>query len=239
VPDPEHRGPRHRAPEGADPEDADDSRPDDARPDDETPATAPTLLEQMGGVAGMVSSAVPVVAFVVAQAAFSTLMVSIIVALVAGAAVAGWRLVRGEALQPALAGLLGVGVCAFFAYRTGDAKGFYLPGIITSSAYGAAFLLSVLVRWPLVGVIWHAVNGHGQGWRASPTLRRGYDLASLAWVAVFAARAVVQGWLYGSQYGEDWLGWVRLAMGVPLALLAALVTVWAIRRGQAEMAATT
>lgn len=197
-------------------------------------APRPTLLDQMGGVSGMVASAAPVVAFVIVQAVLSTLLVSVIVALGVAAAIAVWRLVRGEALQPALAGLLGVGVCAFFAYRTGDAKGFYLPGIITSSAYGAVFLVSVLVRWPLVGVIWHAVNSHGQGWRASPRLRRAYDLASLAWVVVFAARAIVQGLLYDSQYADDWLGWVRLAMGIPLAALAALVTIWAIGRSREE-----
>ena len=59
---------------------------------------------------------------------------------------------------------------------------------------------------------------------------RAYDLATLAWVVVFGARFAVQRWLYDSAYAETWLGWVRLAMGVPLALLAAAVTVWAIRR---------
>ena len=204
--------------------------PDEADESDE--ARSPTLLDQMGGVSGIVASGVPVVVFVVAQAIGGVLVASIVAAVVAALAVAGWRLSRGEALTPALSGLFGVAICAFVAWRTGQAKGFFLVGIWTSLVYGGAFLISVIVRWPLVGVIWHLVNGEGQSWRRDPALRRAFDLASLAWVAVFGARYVVQNWLYDTSYADDWLGWVRLAMGVPLALLAAAVTVWAIRRSR-------
>jgi hypothetical protein len=205
-----------------------------AEPAEDEPAEprTPTLLEQMGGVSGIVASGVPVVVFVVAQAIAGNLVISIIAAVASALAVAGWRLVRGEAVQPALSGLLGVAVCAFIAWRTGEAKGFFLLGIWTSLLYGGVFLLSVLVRRPLVGVIWHLVNGEGQDWRRDRRVVRAYDLASLAWVLVFGARFVVQRWLYDSQYADTWLGWVRIAMGVPLAALAAAVTVWAIRRSR-------
>ncbi|MFC5062910.1 DUF3159 domain-containing protein [Actinomycetospora atypica] len=226
---------RHREPE---PE-----RPDDepAEGGEEPAERAPTLLEQMGGVSGVVSSAVPVVVFVIAQAIFHSLVGSIVAAVAGAVAVAVWRLVRGEKLQPAFSGLFGVAVCAVIAWRTGEAKGFFLLGIWTSLIYGGLFLISVVVRWPLVGTLWHLVNGDGQTWRRSPYLRRGYDVATLAWVVVFGARFAVQRWLYDSAYADTWLGWVRLAMGVPLALLAAAVTVWAIRRAteaaKAEQAA--
>jgi Protein of unknown function (DUF3159) len=196
-------------------------------------ASGPTLLDQMGGVSGIVASGVPVVVFVVAQAVVGNLVASIVAAVVAAVAVAAWRLVRGEAVQPALSGLLGVAVCAFVAWRTGEAKGFFLLGIWTSLVYGGLFLLSVIVRRPLVGVIWHLVNGEGQGWRRDPRVVRAFDVASLAWVVVFGARFAVQRWLYDSVYADTWLGWVRIAMGVPLAALAALVTVWAVRRSRA------
>lgn len=195
-------------------------------------ARTPTLLEQMGGVSGIVASGVPVVVFVVAQAVFGNLVASIVAAVGSAVAVAVARLVRGEAVQPALSGLLGVAVCALVAWRTGEAKGFFLLGIWTSLVYGGVFLLSVLVRRPLVGVLWHLVNGEGQQWRRDPRVVRGYDLASLAWVLVFGARFVVQRWLYDSAYADTWLGWVRIAMGLPLALVAGAVTVWAIRRSR-------
>jgi hypothetical protein len=213
------------------PDDEDHEAGDD---DEGSEQRSPTLLEQMGGVTGLISSAVPIVVFVIVQAIFHALVASIIAAVASAAALAVWRLVRGEKLQPAFSGLFGVAVCAVIAWRTGQAKGFFLLGIWTSLLYGGVFLISMIVRWPLVGTLWHLVNGDGQGWRRSPYLRRGYDLATLAWVVVFGARFIVQRWLYDSAYADTWLGWVRLAMGVPLALLAAAVTVWAIRRATAE-----
>ncbi len=222
---------RPAADEAADPDDEHDDADGTGEAAEER---APTLLEQMGGVSGLISSAVPVVVFVVVQAIFHTLVASIIAAVASSVAVAVWRLVRGEKLQPAFSGLFGVAVCAFIAWRTGQAKGFFLLGIWTSLLYGGVFLISMVVRWPLVGTLWHLVNGDGQHWRRSPRLRRGYDLATLAWVVVFGARFAVQRWLYDSAYADTWLGWVRLAMGVPLALLAAAVTVWAIRRATEE-----
>jgi hypothetical protein len=220
-----------RSPDGHD----DDRHGDDGDAADAAAGErAPTLLEQMGGVSGLIASAVPVVVFVVAQAIFHTLVASIVAAVAASVAVAVWRLVRGEKLQPAFSGLFGVAVCAFIAWRTGQAKGFFLLGIWTSLIYGGVFAISILVRRPLVGTLWHLVNGEGQHWRRSARLRRGYDLATLAWVVVFGARFVVQRWLYDSAYADTWLGWVRLAMGVPLALVAAAVTVWAIRRATEE-----
>jgi hypothetical protein len=190
----------------------------------------PTLLEQMGGVQGVVASTIPVAVFVVANVAFG-LQPAVVAALAAGVAIAGWRIARKQALQPAVSGLLGVGIAAFIAYRTGEARGFYLPGLLFSATLGLAFLVSMLVRWPLAGVIWHAVNGDGQSWRADSRLLRAYTFASALWTLVFAARVVVQGWLYSADE-ETLLGIARLAMGYPLVGLALLGTVWAVRRAR-------
>ena len=187
-----------------------------------------TLLEQMGGVAGIAYSAVPIVVFVVVNA-LTGLMPAIWAAIGVAVAIAVVRMVRREPLQPALSGLLGVVVCSFLAYRSGDAKGFFLLGIWTSLVYGSVFLVSVLVRWPLVGAAWSVLNGSGFEWRRHRRAMRGYDLATLAWVVVFAAKFVVQQWLYASDQ-TGWLAFARIAMGYPLTGLALLVTVWAIRR---------
>ena len=166
--------------------------------------------------------------FVVANLLFE-LRPALIAALVAGVLIAVWRIARKQRLQPAVSGLLGVGVAAFIAYRTGEARGFYLPGLIYSAVFALAFLVSVLVRWPLAGVIWHGINGHGHGWRRDPRLLRAYTFASLLWTVVFVARLVVQGLLYNAEE-ETWLGVARLAMGYPLVGVALLGTVWAVRR---------
>ena len=223
--------PRDRAPSS-------DAPPTEAPPaDPAAPAgpTAPTLLEQMGGVTGIVASTIPVVVFVVANILLD-LRPAVIAALASGVAIAGWRIVRRQPLQPAISGLFGVGIAAFLAYRSGEARAFYLPGLIYSAACGLAFLVSAAVRWPLAGVIWHGINGDGQGWRRDRRLLRAYTWATLLWALVFVARVVVQGLLYRYD-AETWLGIARLAMGYPLVGIALLGTVWAVRRARAPQPA--
>ncbi|MBA2308610.1 MAG: DUF3159 domain-containing protein [Pseudonocardiales bacterium] len=184
----------------------------------------------MGGIAGLVSSTVPVAVFVTVNV-ITSLQPALIASLAVAVAIAIWRLSRREVLQPAISGLLGVGVCAFIAYRTGEAKDFFLPGLWYSAILGGAFLLSVLVRWPLAGVIWHVINGEGHAWRQDKRLLTAYTVATLLWTAVFGARLLVQGWLYNSDE-TTWLAVARLAMGYPLLAVALLGTVWAVRRAK-------
>jgi hypothetical protein len=201
----------------------------EADPETAGPRTA-TLLEQMGGIAGLVSSTVPVAVFVIVNL-IASLQPALIAAIAVAVAIAVWRLSRREVLQPAISGLFGVGVCAFIAYRSGAAKDFFLPGLWYSGILGGAFLLSVLVRWPLAGVVWHALNGEGHAWRQDRRLRTAYTVATLLWAAVFGARLLVQGWLYNADE-TTWLAVARLAMGYPLLAVALLGTVWAVRRAK-------
>jgi hypothetical protein len=194
-----------------------------------TPAT-PSVLERMGGLAGVASSTVPVIVFVLANILFE-LRPAVIAAVVSGVAIAGWRVVRRQPVQPAVSGLFGVGIAAYLAYRSGEARAFYLPGLIWSGVCALAFLVSIPARRPLAGVIWHGLNGDGQGWRRDRRLVRAYSWASLLWALVFAARVVVQGLLYNAQE-ETWLGIARLAMGYPLVGVALLGTIWAVRRAR-------
>lgn len=194
----------------------------------------PTLLEQMGGVSGMFYSAVPVIVFVLTNSIFGNLMAAIWAALGSAAAILVLRLVRRETVQPAISGFLGVAVAAFIAYRTGSAKDFFLFGIWQSLVYGSVLLLSVLLRWPLIGVFWNLLNGAGTAWRKDRRSVRDYDIATLAMAAVFGARFIVQKWLYE----EDQTGWLAVAkigMGFPLFALALIVIVWAVRRSDKRL----
>ncbi len=187
-----------------------------------------TLLEQMGGISGLIYSSVPVLVFVLLNALFG-LTVAIWGSLASAAAITVLRVVRKEPLQPAISGFFGVGIAAFIAYRTGSAKGFFLFGIWASLVYGSVFLASILLRYPLVGVIWAFLNGHGMAWRSDRKAMFAYNLATLTWVLVFAARFIVQRWLYDEDQ-TGWLAFARLAMGYPLTAIALVVTVWAVTR---------
>ncbi len=200
----------------------------DARPEPAEEEKEQTLLEQMGGISGLVYSSIPVLVFVLLNSIFG-LTVAIWGSLGSAAAITVLRLVRKEPLQPAISGFFGVGIAAFIAYRTGSAKGFFLFGIWASLVYGSVFLVSILVRYPLVGVIWGFLNGHGMGWRSDRKAVFAYNEATLTWVLVFAARFIVQRWLYDEDQ-TGWLAFARLAMGYPLTAIALVVTVWAVTR---------
>jgi hypothetical protein len=58
-----------------------------------------------------------------------------------------------------------------------------------------------------------------------------FDVATLTWALVFGARFVVQRVLYDTDH-TGWLVVARIAMGWPLAAVAALVTFVAIRTAQ-------
>lgn len=193
----------------------------------------PTLLEQMGGVSGLIYSSLPVVVFVLANAFFG-LKAGIWSALGSAVAITVLRVVRREPLQPAVSGFFGVAIAAFIAFRTGSAKGFFLFGIWASLVYCAVFLVSIVVRWPLAGVVWNLLNGTGTAWHADKRSRYGYDVATLALAAVFGARFVVQRWLYEADY-TGWLAFAKIAMGYPLYGLALLVVVWAVRRSDKRL----
>ena len=188
-----------------------------------------TILEQLGGLSGMIYSVVPVVVFVLANSLF-TLTPALIASIGAALLIAVWRLIRKEPVQPAVSGLFGVAIGAFIAHRTGQARDFFLLGIWYSALLAVVFFVSVLVRWPLAGVIWHGINGDGQSWRADRALRRAYTLATLLWAVMFTVKFVAQQWLYNANE-PGWLAVARI-IGYALTGLALLGTFWAVRRAR-------
>lgn len=185
------------------------------------------LLEQIGGVAGLIYSSLPIVVFVPASSAFG-LRVAVVAALGVAAAVLAWRLIRRESTQPAVSGFFGVAVCALIAYLMGDSKGYFLLGIWTSLGWAVVFAVSVLIRRPVVGYIWSWASGQGLAWRELRAAIYAYDIATLTWVLVFGSRFVVQRLLYNADQ-TGWLGVARIAMGWPLTALAAVVTYLAVK----------
>lgn len=196
--------------------------------DKKTPAQA--LLAQMGGVSGLIYSALPVAVLVPVNTAFG-LVPAISAALGVAALILVWRLIRRDSVQPAVSGFIGVGISALIAWIVGASKGYFLLGIWTSLLWATVFALSILIRRPVVGYVWSWVNGHDRAWRQSRRAVLAFDIATLTWVLVFGARFVVQHHLYDADR-TGWLGVARISMGWPLTAVAALVTYLAIRVAQ-------
>jgi len=196
---------------------------------------ADRVMEQLGGVAGLIYSSIPVLVFVGAERLLG-------LAAAAGAAIGSavlillWRIIRRESLQPAVSGLIGVAVCVLIAYLLGESKGYFLLGIWTSLLWAAVFTVSIVIRRPVVGYIWSWLHGHDRRWRTVRRAVYAFDIATLTWVVVFAARFVVQRVLYDTNH-EGWLVVARIAMGWPLAAIAALVTFLAIKAAQRALEA--
>lgn len=193
------------------------------------------LLAQAGGVSGVIYSSLPVVVFVVASSV-AGLVPAIVAALSVAALILVWRLIRRDSPQPAFSGFFGVALCALIAYVLGESKGYFLLGIWMSLVWAVVVAGSVLIRRPLVGYGWSWATGRGDGWRDVPRAVYAFDIASVGWVLVFAARFVVQGLLYDADR-TGWLAVARIAMGWPLTVLAALATYAAIKSAQRAIAA--
>ncbi|MEU0135666.1 DUF3159 domain-containing protein [Streptomyces sp. NPDC006296] len=195
----------------------------------------PSALEQAGGTKGIVYSALPALAFVVANN-FGGIGVAIIASLAVAVAIGLVRLLRKESMQPAIGGVFGVVVAAGIVWFTGSAKDYFLIGIWASLAGAVLFLGSVLVRWPLAGVLWNTATGKGNVWREDKRSRLYFDIATLVLAVVFGARFAVQQYFYVTdQVGS--LGAAKIAMGFPLLAVALLVVAWAARSSNKRLAA--
>lgn len=198
--------------------------------------SAQRLLAQAGGVSGLVYSSLPVVTFVVASSA-AGLLPAIGFALSMAGLILLWRLLRRESARPVVAGFCGVAVCALIAYLVGQSKGYFLLGIWMSLLWAVVFTLSILIRRPMVGYLWSWLSGRDRAWRDVSRAVFAFDVATLGWTLVFAARFIVQRHLYDADK-TGWLGVARIGMGWPLTALAALATYAAIKAAQRAILAS-
>ncbi|MEZ5115741.1 MAG: DUF3159 domain-containing protein [Candidatus Nanopelagicales bacterium] len=195
-----------------------------------TAGTDRPLNVLLGGPYGAVESAAPSVVFVTAYlVSGSDLTVGVVSALATAAVLATVRLVRRERPVRVVGGLLAVSVAALVAARTGNAVDYFLPSLLANAASALAWALSILVRWPLLGVIVGFVLRTGTAWRGDPDLVRAYSRASWIWTASFVLRAGVQVPLYLHDQLVG-LGVARVLLGWPLVLGVIAASWWVMRR---------
>ena len=199
----------------------------------------PSLLEAMGGPVGMVESAVPSIAFLIATTAGASVTRAAMVAVGIAVVMAIVRVVRREPARFALFGIFGVAVCAAIAAVTGEAKNFFLPSFAVNVGYGTMALASVLLGRPFVGYIAENLSDTtDEHWRENPAKQRRYKLASLLWVGIFSIRLIVQIPIYLMDDDVVVLGTVKLAMGYPLFGAGVWLTWLLVRKKAMESAAT-
>jgi hypothetical protein len=197
---------------------------------DRLPSDHEGLLEMLGGPRGIVDAGVPGAVFAAAYS-LSGRQLGVSLAWAVGSAVVLFvlALLQRRSLQQAVVGLLGIAAMAAFSALTGQAKNFFLPSVLKNAGYALAYLVSVLVRWPLLGVLLGPLFGEGFAWRNDPKRMRAYSLASLVWAAMFGIRVLVQLPLYLAGQVEA-LGVVAIPLGLPLFVPTLWITFAILRR---------
>ncbi len=192
------------------------------------------LTKALGGVRGIVEAAVPTIAFTVMWLLTSNLRTSLVVSISTAVVLLIVRVLQRSTPQFVLNSLVGIGVGAFFASRTGDAKGFFLPGILYNAGYSVAMLLSIVVRWPVVGFLIGSVSGDPTSWRNDPAVVR--LCSKLTWMLMVpcVVRVAVQlpVYLIGGNDAVAELGILKIVMGWPLQVAGLAAMVWLLARGR-------
>jgi hypothetical protein len=188
-----------------------------------------SLLEGMGGKLGISETILPSVLFGASFALTGQAIIAVSLAGGTSALFILYRLITRKSASSALIGAIAVGFAAWLALREGgEAVDYFVPGFITNAVYGSVLLISILVRWPIIGVLVELLRGNATSWRKDRKKLTIYSLVTAMWVGFFSLRLAVQVPLYLAGSAEL-LATARVAMGPPLYALVILVT-WLILR---------
>jgi hypothetical protein len=206
-----------------------------AEAEEPMPSFSEQMSQQLGGVRGLIESSIPVTVFVVlnflgTRFHWWTLRTALIASVTGALLLAVYRLARRQPIRHAINGVVGILIGAYLAWRSGEARDFYLPGIIITAGQAAAMIGSVVFRRPLVGWIWSVMfDGGARRWYEHKRLLATFGRLTVFWALVYVAKVAVQTGLYLA-HQDNWLGISRLALGWPPYALLLGGTIWAVRR---------
>lgn len=210
------------------------------------------LSDALGGVRGMLEAAVPTIAFTVLFLTLHDLRLAIVVSVACAGVLLAVRLVQRSTPQFVLNALVGIGIGALFAWRAarggGDAGeqalAYFLPGLLYNLVYGLVMVLTIAIRWPVVGFIVGSVAGDPTAWHADRNVVR--LCSRLTWLLALPClvRVVVQGPIYLAGRNGWWstdstvaaLGVAKLAMGWPLQVACLAAMLWVLTRNRTPIA---
>lgn len=192
--------------------------------------TSKGVLGALGGWFGVFEAVVPATVFVILLSTTNNVILSVITAASLSAISLLIQIFRKKPLTQAIAGAIGIAISAYLPLREGGQPAdYFIQGFISNSVYFAVLLVSVLIRWPVVGVLVSVLTGKtDMSWRREPAKLRRFQLVTLLWIGLFATRLIVQVPLYLADQ-LAFLGFFRVAMGVPLYAFM-LWTTWLLTR---------
>ncbi len=193
------------------------------------------ISDVLGGWYGSLETALPTVAFVVLWLLRDEVRPALFAAGGVAIILLGIRLSIGGSVRFVLTSIFATAIAAFFALRSGNAEDAFLPGILTSAAYGVGTLVSILARWPAVGFIVAAGDPgyaeHPTQWRQDKALVRVCSRLTWVLVGLFVVRVAIMLPLYLA--GEvAWLGVTKIALGWPAYLTAVVIMGFMLATGR-------
>jgi len=173
------------------------------------------VINALGGKKGIIDSGLPGLIFLLAFNFGHHLVAAIAAALLSSVILTVVSLIRKDSLQFVLSGFVGVAFCAFLAWRTGDAKNYYLPSLWKNTGFALLYAGANIAGWPILGLILGPILGENFEWRKVPARKRVYIRASWLWFGMFAFRLAIQYPLYKSNHLNA-LGVANVFLGLPL-----------------------
>jgi hypothetical protein len=203
------------------------------------------LSKALGGRRGMIEAAVPTLVFTLTFLPSRDLRLALTWSIATAVVLLAARLVQRSSPQFVLNSLVGIGLGALFAWRAarggGDANdqalAYFVPGMVYNAGYAALMLLSIAVRWPLVGFMVGSVAGDPTAWHQDPQVVR--LCRNLTWLLALPCviRLVVQLPIYiaGKAAADPgtmiaFLGVSKVVMGWPLQIAALAAMAWLLTR---------
>jgi hypothetical protein len=192
------------------------------------------LSAALGGKRGMLEGAVPTLGFTISYLASRELRLALGIGVGLAVVLLAIRIVQRQRVQFVVNSLVGIAIAAAFALRSGKAEDVFLPGIIYNSGYAAVLSLSILARWPFVGLMIGSVTGDLTSWRRTPGVVRLCSKLTWLLVAPCAVRVAVQYPLYLA-HEVGWLGVTKIALGWPLQVAALSAMAYVLARGRTPL----
>lgn len=203
------------------------------------------LSRALGGKRGMAEAAVPTIAFTATFVTTKDVRVAVGVSVALALVLLALRIVQRSSVQFVLNALVGIGVGVLFVWlgsRNGgnesqQALAYFVPGLLYNLGYSVVILLSIAVRFPVVGAMVGAMAEDPVAWRRDPQVLKLCTQLTWPLIVPCVLRVLVQGPIYLSgRAAEDadahvaLLGVLKVVMGWPLQLAALGFMVWLLSR---------
>lgn len=190
-----------------------------------------SVIDSIGGVRGVIESVLPSLVFLVVFLVTRDLALTVKACGALCALEVLARLAQRQTIAGALSGVVMMLICLYAAYKSNDARNYYLPGCIINAVWAVALLASQAFRAPGIGLIVEfvrrppaeGVRAWYRAWHGDAALLRAYTIATWVWIAMFVVRDAFQVPLYFSG-NVGVLGTVTLVLGVPLFALVCWVS---------------